>query len=53
MFLLQQHQQQFAEAGRKQVEQVVSQLQEQLQLNIIHQSQLAMTTLDKVRCFFF
>ncbi|XP_059489464.1 forkhead box protein P1 isoform X3 [Neocloeon triangulifer] len=36
----QQQQQQFAELGRKQLEQVLQQLQEQLQLNLIQQSHL-------------
>jgi hypothetical protein len=40
LFAMFQQQQQFAELGRKQLEQVLQQLQEQLQLNLIQQSHL-------------
>lgn len=43
IFPLFQQQQQFAELGRKQLEQVLQQLQEQLQLNLIQQTHLLHT----------
>ena len=47
----QQQHQQLAELGRKQLEQILQQLQEQLQVNLIQQTQL-MQTPDKVSNFF-
>lgn len=42
-FLVSQHQHQLAELGRKQLETVMQQLQEQLQLNLIQQTHLLQT----------
>ncbi|XP_059091207.1 forkhead box protein P1-like isoform X2 [Tigriopus californicus] len=42
-----QHQQHMAEAGRKQLEQLMHQLQEQLQINLLQQTHMMQTTVDK------